>query len=335
MPGPIRQSALVNETGRQDSTVAGALINGVATGSMLIAVVVAHCSTTVQTGDIVSGYGTTIGGTPTNTWALAVRQAQTIGTWRTEVTIWVAHNVAAGNTTGRPTFTAGTNPGHDVWHHMDEWTAMLASGSVDKTGSDVEPENSGTITIPDTAALAQADQVVYCAVGCRYNFVWNGNFSAPGGPPTPGYTVVQGTVDNATLMVAQSAYKEVASTAGVGASWTYAQQTGDRGAVAALATFRKGGASSLRLEIDDIDTDITGTTGWTIGAWAQNPFQTGTAGQCSKVWTSYAATVTSGKLILPDAPPGASVNDVYNVSGHQPAGTQNLAWTTGVVRTAT
>lgn len=334
MPGPIRQSALVNETGRQNSTVAAASISGVAAGNMLIAVCVAHCSTSVQTGDIVASYGTTIGGSPANTWTLARREAQTIGSWRTEVTIWVAHNVAAGTTLGRPGFTASTNPGHDIWHHMDEWPGMAASASVDKVGGDVEPENSGTITIPNTAVLAQADQVVYAVCGCRYNFQWNGNGTAPGAPPA-GYTVIQGTTDNLSLMVAQSAYREVASTAGVGASWTYAQQPGDRGAVAALATFRKGGASSLRLEIDDIDPDIASTTGWTIGAWPQNAFQTGTAGQCAKVWTGYAATISAGKLILPDAPPGASLNDVYNVSGHQPAGTQNLAWTTGIVRTAT
>lgn len=208
---------------------------------------------------------------------------------------------------------------------------MAASAAVDKTSTDTEPENSGTITIPPTATLAQADQVVYAVAASRYNFAWNGSFAAPGTPPS-GFTVAQGTTDN-SLLVAQSAYREVAGTDGVGASWTYAQQTGDRGAVAALVTLRKG-STSLRLEIDSIDTEVVGTTGWTIGAWAGNPFQTGALGQCSRAWTGYAAVVSGGKLILPDAPPGASAGDTYTVSGFQPAGTFNLPWTTGVVRVA-
>jgi hypothetical protein len=329
----IRQSALVNEAGVQNSTVTAASITGVASGNMLIAVVAAHCPTSVQTGDIVSGYTSS----PSNTWTLATgsRSAQTVGTNRTETTIWVAHNVAAGTTTGKPTFTASTNPGHLVWHHMDEWAGMVTSSSVDKAGTATAPENSPSITIASTATLAQAAQVVYCVAACRYNYDWNGSSTAPGAASAT-YTVVQGTTDNTSLIVAQSQYKEVTSTAGVGVTWMYAQQAGDRGAVASLATFKKAGATPLRLEIDNIDsTDITGTTGWTIGAWAQSPFQTGAASQCSKVWTSYSATVTSGKLILPDAPPGASASDTYNVAGYQPSGTLNLAWTTGVVRVVT
>lgn len=328
MPGPVRQSNLVIEAARQDSNVSGATISAVATGSMLVAVVAAHCPTSVQAGDIVSGYVTT----PSRTWTLAVRVAQTIATNRTEVTIWVAPNVASGSTVGKPTFTAGSNPGHEVLHHMDEWTGMATASPTDKTGTDVEPESSGSSTIATTAALAQADQVVYVAAACRYNYQWNGNYTSPGSAPAT-YTVSQGSTDNAG-MVAQSAYKEVSSTAGVGSTYTYENQAGDRGMVHALATFKKA-ASSLRLEIDDIDTtDITGTTGWTIGAWPADPFQTGAPGQCAKVWTGYAATLSGTKLILPDAPPGASVNDTYNVSGNQPAGTRNLAWCSGVVRTA-
>jgi hypothetical protein len=325
----VRQSQLVVESGRQTSTITQASISGVAAGNMLVSVVAAHCSTSVQAGDIVSGYTST----PSNTWTLAVRSAQTIGSFRTEVTIWVAHNVAAGATTGRPSLTSGTNPGHDVWHHFDEWADMAASASVDRTGTDTEPENSGTITVPTTTTLSQAEQVVYAVAASRFNFEWNGTFAAPGSPPS-GYTIAHGSTDN-SLLVAQSAYREVASTAGVGASWTYATQPGDRGAVAALATLRKS-TTSLRMEIDDIDvTDITGTTGWTIGAWPADPFQTGATGQCAKVWTAYAATLDGTTLIFPDAPPGASINDTYNVSGYQPAGTRQLAWCSGVVRVVT
>jgi hypothetical protein len=329
MPGPVRQSGLVNEAARSDSNVSSASINGVASGNALIAVCVAHCSTTVQTGNIVSAYTSS----PSNTWTLAVRHAQTIGSFRTEVTIWVAHNVASGNTTGKPTFTAGTNAGHEIFHHFDEWSGVVTSSSVDKTGTVANAENLDTITVPNTATLAQADQIVYCAVGCRWNYQWNGDGPGGAGAAPSTYTVSKGETEN-SLMVAQSAYKEVSSTAAVGATWTYAQQTGDRGAVAVLATFKKS-STSLRLEIDNIDTtDISGTTGWTIGAWAGSPFQTGAGGQCSKVWTSYSASITSGKLIFPDAPPGASLNDAYNVMGYQPSGTRTLAWCQGVVRAA-
>lgn len=330
MPGPVRQSGLINEAARNDANVSSASINGVASGNMLVAVCVAHCSTSVQTGSIVSAYTSS----PSNTWTLGVRHAQTIGSYRTEVTIWVAHNVASGNTTGKPTFTAGTNAGHEIYHHFDEWSGMATSSSVDKTSTVSNAENLATLTVPNTATLAQADQVVYAVAGCRYNYQWNG--SGPGGPgaaPT-NFTILQGETNN-SVMVAQSVYREVAATAGVGATWTYAQQPGDRGAIAVVVTLKKGGASSLRLEIDNIDsTDMSGTTGWTIGAWPQSPFQTGAGGQCAKVWSAYSASITSGKLILPDAPPGASVNDTYTVSGYQPSGTRVLAWCSGVVRQA-
>lgn len=329
MPGPVRQSSLVNEAARDDANVAGALINGVASGSLLVAVVVAFCNTSVQSGNIVSGYGTTIGGSPANTWSLAKRIAQTVGVWRTEITVWVAHNVSAGNTTGKPTFTSSTNEGHSVWHHLDEWTGMATSSSVDKTGDDTASDGEGALTIATTAALAQADEVVYAVAACRYNYIWNGSYDAPGTAPST-YTVIQGTTDNASLIVAQSAYKEVSSTAGVGAAWTYAEQPGDLGGVAALVTLKKS-STSLRLEIDDIDsTDMSGTTGWTIWAWAGDP----ASAAADKKWTGYAASITGGVLILPDAPPGASLSDTYNVSGYQPAGTKNLAWCTGVVRAA-
>jgi hypothetical protein len=327
MPGPIRQSSLVNQSGVQDSTVTAASVNGVAAANMLVAVVVAYCNTSTQSGDIVNGYTST----PSNTWTLAERVAQTTGVWRTEITVWVAPNVASGNTTGKPTFTSGTTAAHWCWHHLDEWAGMATSSPIDKTSEDTEPENSGTITVPNTATLAQAEQVVYAVAACRWNYAWNGSYSAPGTAPST-YTVLQGTTDNATLMVAQSSYKEVLSTNPVGATWTYEGAPGDNGAVALVVTFKKS-STSLRLEIDNIDSaDMTGTTGWTLGAWPADPFQTGPTGQCAKVWTSYSATITSGKLILPDAPPGAAVNDTYNVSGHQPAGTRNLAWCSGVVR---
>ena len=325
MPGPIRKSSLIVQAGRSNANVGQAAIAGVAAGGMLIAPVVAHCSTTVQAGDIVSGYVST----PARTWTLATRRARTEGTWRTEVSIWIAHNVPAGTVSGAPTFTSGANPGHEVWHHMDEWAGMLAAAAVDKTSAVDQGENLATITVPPTPVLAQADQVVYAVAASRYNFAWNGNFAPPGTPPS-GWDISEGTTDN-SAMVAQSVYREVASTAGIGVSWGYAQQPGDRGAVAALVTLRKGGVATLRLEIDDIDeTDIAGTSGWTIWAWAGDPLD----GAAARRWTGYTPVVTAGRLILPDAPPGASLNDVYNVSGYRPAGNQSLAWGPGVVRQA-
>jgi hypothetical protein len=323
MPGPVRQSNLVKQANIASSAVDGATISGVVAGNALVAIVYAHRASG-SSGDIVSGYGTTIGGSAANTWTLAARSKRLDdgGVWCLEMTIWVALNVAAGTTVGKPTFNF--TDALYVWSHMDEWSGIATSSAVDKTDADYAINTATTITTGATATLAQASEVVITAIGTRLAYSWNGSSTGAGTAPST-YTILQGTTDNADGVTGQSAYKEVTATTGVSATWTYANaQT----AVAAIVTLKQA-TTTLRLEIDDIDsTDISGTTGWTFWAWSGDPLDA----KAVKRWTSYAASISGTKLVFDSAPAGAAANDTYNVMGYQPSGTLTTGFMVGTVR---
>jgi hypothetical protein len=327
MPGPVRQSNLVQESNVATGTVSGATINGVASGNCLIALVYVVTPTS-NSSDVVSAYSTTIGGSAANTWTLIARGKVlgADGVRCLEVTAWIAHNVSAGNTVGKPTLVPGS--GNNVIHHVDEWSGIVTASAVDKTATATHSATSATsITAGPTATLAQTNEVVIGAVvtwlGYRYNGTGDG--TGPGTPPT-GLTILQGTTTNAFAVTGQSAYKDPAgSTAAVSAAWTY-----DNAQPSAAIIFTvKQGTTNLRLEIDNIDsTDITGTTGWTFYAWPGAP----DAGAATKTWTAYSASIVSGKLVFPDAPPGATAGSTWNAMGYQPAGTLTTGFMSGTVR---
>lgn len=328
MPGPVRQSNLVLQSGVASSSVSGATIAGVAAGNTLVAIVVAHRPSSA-TANLVTGYGTTIGGTSANTWSniLRVGRLASDGVWYSEITAWIASGVSAGTTVGLPTFAFSDSL--TVFSHMDEWAGIATASPLDKTSTTSLAAATGTasITVGPTAALAQASEVVIAAVSNRYNFVWNGTYSSPGAPPST-YTVLQGNTDNSAGNVAQTAYKEVTATTAVSATWSFADGYGPT--CAAIFTLRQA-SSTLRLEVDNIDaTDITGTTGWTFWAWSGDPLDAPAA----KRWTAYSASLSSGKLVFPDAPPGAAVNSTWNVFGYQPSGTRTTGLMAGIVRAA-
>lgn len=324
MPGPVRQSNLVAQSSVASSAVTGATINGVAAGNTLVALVVAHRPSSASS-NLVSGYGTTIGGSSANTWTNVLRAGllDTGGVWYTEVTAWIASNVSAGNTIGLPTFAF--SDALTVFSHMDEWSGIATASPVDKTATATESGAAGTLTVGPTSTLSQASEVVIAAIGNRYNYSWNGSSSGAGTAPT-GYTVLQGSTDNSAGNVAQTVYKEVTATTAVSAAWTYV--TGYGPVAAGLFTLKQG-SSTLRLEVDSIDSaDITGTTGWTFWAWSGDPLDAAAA----KRWTSYSASISSGKLVFPDAPPGATAGSTWNVYGYQPGGTLTTGMMTGTVR---
>ncbi len=324
MPGPVRQSNLVVQSNFAPASVTSATINGVASGNCLVAIVIVHYPGGSDT-DLVSAYSTTISGSPANTWTnvLRSRRGDAAGVWYSELTAWVAPNASAGNTIGKPTFTQAGN--HWLFSHMDEWSGIATTSPVDKTDTDTVAAGAGTtsLTTGPTATLAQASQVVIAAIGNRYNYAWNGGYGSGTAPST--YTVLRGTTDNTTGAVGQSAYKEVSATTAVSAAWTFVAGYGP--AVAGIFTL-KTATTTLRLEVDDIDTEITGTTGWTFWAWSGDP---GDAA-ADKKWTSYAASISGGKLVFPDAPPGATDGSTWNVMGYQPSGTLTTGFMSGTVR---
>jgi hypothetical protein len=324
MPGPVRQSNLVVQGSVTPAALTGATITGVASGNTLVSIVVAYYPTAADT-NICTGYGTTIGGSAANTWSnvLRVRSAVFDGVWYAELTAWIASNVSAGDTVGKPTFAASTE--HWVFTHMDEWSGIVTSSPVDQTATAVVAAAAGTasVTVGPTSTLSQASEVVIAAVGNRYNYVWNSGYGSGTAPST--YTVLRGTTDNTTGAVGQSAYKEVTATTAVSATWTFADGYGPT--VAGLFTLKQG-TTALRLEVDDIDTEITGTTGWTFWAWSGDPLDA----KADKRWTAYSATLSGGKLVFPDAPPGATDGSTWNVIGYQPSGTLTTGFMTGTVR---
>lgn len=320
----VRQSNLVVQDNIDGDSVTGATINGVASGNTLIAVVVAIRGG-MASGDIISGYGTTIGGVASNTWSLVTgsRVAYSSGARRTEITWWIASNVAAGDTIGKPTF-AFSDDSTQVFTHMDEWSGISTTSPADKAATATAAPGNATIATGSSGTLSQASELVLVAWGNRWCYQ---------DPPTipSGYTAIRSIAGNNgtnPLLAGRSFYKEVSATTAVDA--TVSQTDDFDGSVISLVTLKLG-STSLRLEIDDIDeADITGTTGWKIGAWSGDPFTT----TANKVWDGYSASVSGGKLILPDAPSGATAGATYNVVGYQPSGTKMLAFCTGTVRAA-
>lgn len=323
MPAPVRQSSLVLTEGVTAAAFSTTTINGVVAGNTLVAIVAVNSPTSADA-DICTGYTTTIGGSPANTWTnvLRRRRVNAGGVWYSELTMWIAHNVSAGNTVGRPTFAFDAL---FAFSHVDEYTGLVTASAVDQTATAFADAGAASISAGPTGTLAVASQTVIAAVMNGYNDSWNGNGTSPGSPPS-GFTLLRGNI-GAGRNNAQSVYRDVTATTPVSAAWTVNTTYGP--SVAGIATLRQG-TSALRLEVDNIDvTDITGTSGWTIWAFPGNP-KDGNGTE----WTAYSAVISSGKLILPSAPAGAAAGATFNVSGYQPLGTRQLAWCTGTVRAA-
>lgn len=319
MAGPVRQSNAVAANASQTSTVGAATITGVVAGNTLVACTIAYREGTAS-GNLIEAYTTTIGGSPANTWTLLLRAAYTSpANRRTEICWWIASSASSGTTVGKPDFTY-EDASTQIFHHFDEWNTIATSSPLDKAISANTLTGNATAGSGSSGTLAQASEVVLAAWANRYDYTSPATFPS-------GYTGLQSNVGN-SIIAARSCYKEVSATTAVSATFDQITQA-DEGAVVALITLKLG-STSLRMEIDDIDPEIEGTTGWTIWAWAGGP----AAAAADKEWTAYTADVVGGALILPDAPPGSADGTTYNVSGHQPAGSLNLAWCQGVVRAA-
>ena len=311
---PVRKSNVAELAGATAATMPTASITGVVAGNCLVAVVAAHRLST--SGNLVSAYGTTISGSAANTWSLAARSAFTSASGhRTEVTIWVAPNCSAGTTVGKPTLVNETTT---IWHHFDEWPGIATSSPVDKTATGGVASSVGTLTVGPTATLAQAASLQISAVADKFNYAWNGSGSGAGTPPT-GHTILQGAASSA-ILPAQSSYRELASTAGVSATWTTAEPT-SHGTVGATVTLK---IASLvkQLEITSLGgATIAGTTGWAAWMWTADPKDLKAV-----YFSGTDVTVTAGKIVLSNPP--ATIT-----TGQQgQAILQNATLTTGLVQ---
>jgi hypothetical protein len=311
---PIRQSGVATQAAVDTGTAPTATISGVVAGNCLIAVVAAYRLST--TGDLISGYTTTISGSPANTWTLAARSAITsAGGHRTEITVWVAPNCAAGTTVGRP---AIANADTSVWHHFDEWPDLPTSTPVDKVATATAAGSVATVTAGPTAALVQAASLQISAVCDRFNFSWNGSGDGAGAPPT-GHTILRGTTSNA-ILAAQSSYRELSSTAGVSAAWTRPTDPGWHGTAAVTVTLRIV-TLVRRLRIGNLGgLPIAGTTGWAAWGWTADPKDIR-----AHYYEGADVSVSAGQILLLNPPAGIVVDQ----QGQAIA--QNATLTTGLV----
>jgi hypothetical protein len=263
---PIRQSNVGTQAGVSTSNCPTAVINGVVAANCHVAIVAAHRLSTA--GDLVSAYTTTIGGSPANTWTLARRDAITSAAGhRTELTFWVAANCSAGDTTGKPTLVHNDDS-TNVWHHFDEWAGLATSSPLDKVAGATVAAPGLSLTAGPTAALVQAASLQISAAADRFNYAWNGSGAGAGTPPTS-HTILQGTTSN-TIIAAQSSYRELASTAGVSATWATAE-TSSHGIVGGTITL-KIQTTVRRLRIATLGgVAIAGTTGWAGWIWTADP----------------------------------------------------------------
>lgn len=311
---PIRSSNLGGGGPVDSSTVSTAVINGVAAGNALIAVVCAHRAGT-GSGNLIDGYGSTIGGSAANTWTLVGRAAiADPGNFRTEITYWIAHNVSAGNTTCKPDFTyedGSTN----CQHHVDEWPGMPTLSAPDRFAAAGVPTNTGSISVGPTAALAQAAEVVYAAFCNRYTYEWGGGSSGAGTPPS-GYTLLKGETSNVMLPF-QTSYREVSATTAISVSISQVVQS-DQGGVGAIATFKLS-TTNFRVEITGINTDVNAATGLSAYVWTANP-KDATATE----YLNVTAEATGGTIYLTPAPVGTTDNQSVNCAVYQTSGTKGL-----------
>lgn len=305
-----------------DTGSAGATLSiaGVVAGNALIAQVVAHRAGT-PSGNLIAGIGSRIGGSPANTWQLAVRESYVSGAGAmTEVTIWYALNVAAGDTSIELDFQYEDDSTFCRWG-VDEWAGILTSGALDKTASSEVGPNSASITVTGTT-LAQAAELVIGAVGNKWNFSWNGSASGAGAAPAGGYTVLRGDTDNA-VMSFQAAYKEVSATTAPTITWDQVNDA-DQGCVAALATFRIG-TINRRIRVA-FDAAINGATGITAYAWRGL-----LESVLPKKYTGLTAEASGGVLLIPVAAGDYTTGESVSVIAYQPSGTGGCTLTTGTV----
>lgn len=305
-------------------------LNGVSTGNALIAVVAAFRSATTIGNNLINGVESRIGGTLDRSFTLARRQQiQGAGGQLTEVTIWFALNVSAGNTNVILDFNYEDDSTTCRWG-VDEWPSILTTGALDVTSSGTAASNTASLTTTTTATLAQAVELAIGVIGNRENFSWNGSGADPGAAPAGGWTVLRGQVqDNANDIPWQAVYRETAATSGFSITWNKAQQL-DSGTVAAVATFRIGTTNRRARFV--LDPSVNGATGITAYIWRGLPE---TVGNNARRYNGITAEASGGIVLVPLGTDSATyvTGESVNALLMQPAGTRGTTLLTGTIET--
>jgi len=276
-------------------------VNGVVVGGLLVAQVIAW-KYGAGAGNIVSGVSS--GGVQ---WTLARRDSyvKSGSNHTTETSIWFRMNAPAGNTTATVAF--GPTPDDYVWMWR-EWRDAATSGALDKAGGGSSLDVT-SVTASATGALALADSLVIGVMAAPYG----GVFTRPGGSDL--IADVTGNTDP-TPINGQFVSDLPNSTSSLTWSWGISFP-GGQGSLCSVATFR-GGTTQKRIEINNCDTAINGTTGWTVRHWVTD----GATFSGARV-ENITAEATGGRIFVtgstvPNLADGTAINCVCNRPGASP-----------------
>ena len=298
----IQTSTVSRFNGTSASPGASITLTGVAAGNALIAVV---CASRYGTS---SGYHVAaITSSPSSTFSTAGASFRTHGdTFRTTVEPFIAHAVTGGSTTVTLDLTYEDET--RVSWFVVEVNSLASSASFDKTDDATVDDSATTITAGPTATLSQASEFILAVAASRYWSTYNGGAVAPSGYTTIASNLSTDSVGTTFL----AAYKNVAATTAVDATW--AVPATDGGA-AVVSTFRNN-ALVVRCTFlngtppDDID----GITGITAHVWAGDP----SAGASTK-YTGLSAEASGNTLFIP-APGWATAAQTVTVIAYSASG---------------
>lgn len=305
----VRTSTLAGGNGVNRAACPTATSAAATAGNGKVAIVAAFRA--APSGNVVDSYDFVTPAGTVNVASPALRVSFVDGSyWRTELTIWVQPNAPAGITTGKPVLTVD-DAANNVQHVFCEITDLDTTSPVDKTASGTNAGVSGTTTVSaTTAALAQANEIVFAAFADRWNYDINGDSGTGAVPSGSGFTLLAGDAGNSILSFA-AFYRIVSATTAISLTTAFADQA-DQGQVFGIVTL-KGSTTNLRVEVTGFDPAVVAPGGSPlvmddVGVWLGNVFTT----LCSGHYEDVAFT-TDGKLLLAPAPSGGVADQQVNV----------------------
>lgn len=302
-----------------DSASASAKItlgSAVTAGNTLIAYWAAQRYSTATPG-LINAASSNIGGTPTNTWAIANvanKVSDSGSNHQTESGIAVAMNVAAGTTQIALDFVYEDANTIVSWF-VEEWSGLARTGIVNGVADGSANHEATSTTSGSTAGLVTTDDVAFAVISSMFLAAVNG-----GSPQTPtsgwthrGSQLVGTVLDDRAPFHVQS--KQLAASSAISVAYTH--DIAYQGTAVALVTL-KSQTVNKRIEITGIDTAVNGTTGWSVRHWL-----TDTDGSAFRKVEGITAEASGGKIFVtgstvPNVSDGTTVNCVAYRPGASP-----------------
>lgn len=234
-----------------------------------------------QTGALISAITDSKG----QTWTKREEQQDTAEDSHGWSYIFDCQNAAAGSTTISLDCAVEDNNNFIVWM-VTELAGVPTSSAHDKGNKTSVSGTASSISVPATAALAQADSIYLVLVSAKWWYDINGG-SAPTNWTLDGYA-------NANSFVcAMFASRIVTSTTGLGFSVTgVANQSTDDGATGIIYAYKAAGSSNYRVRAL-FDTTINGDSSITAYVWTGEP-----SSVVATKFTGLTAEASGGVLLI-------------------------------------